>query len=815
MTKWISTLTFLSALFFSTALLSQPDAKKNVGFTGKVIDNNTGEALLFATISLMQLPDSSLATGGVTDENGQFELEAKPGKYYAIVEFISYKPLLVPDIELKTPGEPVNVGEIRLLSDAAMLNEVEVIAEKSQVQMTLDKKVFNVGKDLANNGGTAVDILDNVPSLTVDVEGNVSLRGSGGVRILIDGRPSGLVGISGSNGLQSLPANLIESIEVITNPSSRYEAEGMAGIINIVLKKDRRQGFNGSFDLTGGYPDNYGGAFNLNFRKDKVNLFSNIGLRYRRGPGEATLYQEVYRGDTTLITRQNTDRNRGGWSATMRTGADFYFSERDVLTTAFNYRYSRDNNFSENTYRDFINSENNPVGITVRRDDEVETEPNMEYSMAYKHDFEQKGRQLSFDIRYQDNLENEASDLVERYFDPLFNTSGFPELLQRSDNKERERLMLAQMDYIHPFTKDRKLEAGLRSSLRNIDNDFLVEEQEDGAWGALPGLSNNFRYAENIHAGYLIFGDKRNRWSYQLGLRMEYTDITTELIQTKESNPREYFNLFPSAALSYELSGQNSLQISYSRRLNRPRFWDLNPFFTFSDNRNFFSGNPNLDPEFTHSMELGYLKYWDQASLSSAIYYRHTDGVIERIRTVDSIGNSLQIPQNLSTNDAVGLEVTFSYSPWKWWKLDGDANFFRSVTDGTNLDESFRAEAFSWFGRLTSRYTFGKNWDGQVRFNYRAPRITTQGKDKAQYSFDFGLSKDILNENATLTLSMRDPFNMRRRRYINEGPTFYTEGDFLWRAGQTTLTLNYRINQGKEKRNNRERGGDDGGREEF
>ena len=351
---------------------------------------------------------------------------------------------------------------------------------------------------------------------------------------------------------------------------------------------------------------------------------------------------------------------------------------------------------------------------------------------------------------------------------------------------------------------------GLRFNLRNVENNVLIEEFVNNEWKNLDNLSNNLRYQENIYAAYGILGDDFGKFSYQFGLRYEYSDIETYLLPDNR-NPRKYGNLFPSAVLNYKLNEKNAFQLSYSRRIRRPGFWELNPFYSFSDARNFFAGNPDVNPEFTDAFEVGYLKYFEKGSLSSSIYYRHTEDVIFRIRDVDSTGFGITLPQNIGIDDAYGLEMNFSYNPFKWWRINGDANFYRSITDGTTYQENLYSDTYTWFGRLTSRTTIMKTIDVQIRGNYRAPRQTPQGSQKAIYHFDFGASKDVFKKKGTLTLSVSDIFNSRRRNYIAIGDNFYTEGDFQWRQRQFTLALNYRLNQEKRRGGGRRSGNDFGG----
>jgi outer membrane receptor protein involved in Fe transport len=801
----------LLSLHFSLGAQNRNAPVQNAIIKGQIIDGDSSNPLDYATITLFSSSDSSMVTGTVTDESGTFTIEAQPGTYYAVIDFISYQTKTINDITLSPSNRMADLGVIQMAQSSTMLEEIEVRAEKSQMQLSLDKRVFNVGKDLANIGGSAADILDNVPSVSVDIEGSVSLRGSQNLRILVDGRPSGLVGVENANGLRSLPANMIDRIEVITNPSARYEAEGMAGIINIILKKTKKQGLNGSFDVNVGYPQQYGTAINLNYRRKNFNLFANYGLSYRQSPGSGSLYQEFYRNDTTFIQSNTRERERTGLSNSIRFGSDYFINDKNTLTASFLYRGSDEENFGKLTYRDYLFNTDNPTGITTRTDDEFEDEFELEYALNYKRTFNKKGQELKALIRYEDNTETEGSDLQESFFDAENVSTGEPNLQQRSNNREGDRNYLFQLDYVHPFKEEGKFEIGYRGSLRDIKNDFLVEELNNQLWSPIDGFSNNLIYDENIHALYLILGNKINKFSYQLGLRGELSDVRTELVQTSEVNDRTYSNLFPTAHFTYELPDQNSVQISYSRRLRRPRFRELNPFFTYNDARNIYGGNPDLDPEFTDSYELGHIKYWGSASFSSSIYYRHTEGVVERIRTVNDEGITRTRPVNLSTQDAYGFEFNFSVEPTKWWRLSGDMNFYRAITEGLYEGITYDADTYTMNGRFTSRTTIKKEVDIQIRGNYRAPRQTTQGSSRAYIFFDLGANKDILKGKGTITFSIRDILNSRKWRYTSFGEDFYSEGDFQWRARQFTLSLNYRLNQKKQRGNRGQRGERGGG----
>lgn len=765
--------------------------------TGNVTDAQSGAVLPFASVRLFRQADQSLVTGAVTDEKGNFTLKAATGSYYALLEFVGYKPLKTNVIQVQK--QAVDLGAISLKPSANNLDEVVVQAEKSSMEMTLDKKVFHVGKDLANAGGTASDILSNVPSVAVDVEGNVSLRGSSAVRILIDGKPSGLVSIKGGSGLQQLQGSAVERIEVITNPSARYEAEGMGGIINIVLKKEKKEGFNGSFDIITGYPTNYGAAANVNYRRKNLNFFVNYSMSYRNTPGRSDQYQEVYRNDSTFVTQQHSTNHLKGMYNNARAGLDYYFDEKNILTASYTYRISKGKRFSDIRYQDYLFNLSKPTGTTYRTQDETETEPNSEYALTYKKTFARQGHELSADVRFLDNWESSDQYFTQKTTKPD-GTPAAAGILQHSLNDETEKQWLGQVDYVRPFAKDGKLELGGRTSFRKMTNDYAVTQQnESGGWDPIAGLTNNFVYDEQIHALYGILGNKVSRFSFQAGLRAEWTNVTTTLKQTNDVNPRHYANLFPSVHVTYDLPRQNALQLSYSRRVRRPQYNDLSPFMTYSDSRNYWSGNPDLNPEFTNAFEFGHIKYFEKGSFTSSVYYRHTDGKIVRIRQVDENGNARTRPENLATENSFGAEFTSSYAFFKWWKLDGSLNFFRAITDGANLDTGYKADTYSWFARATSRFTILQGTDFQLRGNYEAPQQTPQGKRKAIATLDIAVSKDVLKNNGTITLNVLDVFNSRRFRTITQGDNFYTENNSQGRLRQINLTFNYRLRQAKKK----------------
>lgn len=768
-----------------------PEApSKEILIKGTLIAQSSGEPLPYATVAIYDQQDSSIVTNTLTEDNGSFAVKAPPGQYYAVINYVGFEDKLISDITIKRQQGPVDLGEVIMKSDAVALQEVEVRAERSQMEFKLDRRVFNVGKDLTNGGNSAADILDNVPSVNVDPEGNVSLRGSQSVRILVNGKPSGLLSAGETEALLRMQGDIIESIEVITNPSARYEAEGEAGIINIILKKNQEKGFNGSFGATVGHPHNYGGSYNLNYRQQDLNFFSNFGIDYRKSPGGGTATRRFFEdGNLTEFFTTETDQTRGGIGGYLQLGTDWNINDKNTFTGSLLYRAGEDDNDATVTYQDFDGSE---VSTTVRDIDEVEEEHNLETALNYKRTFDTPDREWTIDFKYILDDDTELAD----YRQTTDNITT-PQL-ERSSNTEDEINWLFQTDYIHPFNEKSKIEGGMRVALRTVNNDFSVEVQEDDEFVVLPEFNDQLKYTEDIYAAYFIGAHEFGPFSIQAGLRAEYSDITAALLRSDQSNDQNYLSFFPSTSLSYEVTERDQLQLSYSRRLSRPYFRRLLPFSNYNDPRNNNIGNPNLRPEFTNSFEAGYLRYFDNGTFLTSIYYRQTSGVIERLTLPSNDGTAIVYPVNLSERDAYGLELNFSYDFTEWWDVTTDFNFFRALVNGSFEGVDYSADTYSWSGRINTQLDVAKRYKFQASFNYRGPENTTQGRRLSSYNFDIAGSMDVFAGKGTLTLSGRDLFNTRIRRSVVDLPDYKEESNFQWRqTRRVVLTFNYRLNQDK------------------
>lgn len=782
---------FVIGLISVFTLDAQPFYQAPVKATleGTLFNEKTGEPLPYATIVLHNSTDSSMVGNALTESDGAFEIKAEPGIYYLVCTYVGFEQAIVEDIDVQSNSNTKNLGAIKLLPSAVAIEEVLISAERSKMELKLDKRVFNVGKDLANAGNNAADILNRVPSVTVDPEGNVSLRGSQSVRILVNGKPSGLISAGEAEALQRMQGDIIESIEVITNPSARYEAEGEAGIINIILKKNQEKGVNGSFGLTVGQPQNYGGSYNLNYRRKNLNFFSNFGMDYRKTPGGGNGTQRFFEdGNLTEFFTSQEDQLRGGVGGYLQGGMDWNPNEKNTFTGSLLYRLGDDNNTGTVSYRDF-NQDGGLINTVLRDITEDQTSHNLEASFDFKRTFDEADRAWTVSFKYILSDDTEIADYTQTSDDAP------SELLQNSSNTEDERNLLFQTDYIYPLGENGKIETGLRAALRTVNNDFFVREQQpDGTATTLTDFDDELKYTEDIYAAYALGSREFGKLGLQAGLRLEYSDITAALLRSNESNDQNYLNLFPSVALSYKLTQENQLQLSYSRRLSRPYFRRLLPFSNFNDPRNNNIGNPNLRPEFTDSYEAGFLRYFKNGSLLSSLYYRYTRGVIEELILPNGDGTAIEYPVNLANRNAYGVEFSVNYDLKDWWSVTSDLNFFRALIDGSFEGVNYSADTYAWSGSLITQIDPTDALQFQVSFDYNAPQRTTQGRRLAVYSLDVAASLDILSGKGTLTLAGRDLFNTRIRRSVVDLPQYKAESAFQWRqTRQVVLSFNYRL----------------------
>ncbi len=756
-------------------------AKSTMQIRGTVKDPKQ-QAVSFATVGLFRQADSGYVEGVSAGDDGSFALDVPAGKYFLRINMIGYENKVVPVKEQKL----VQLGTLVLQESSHQLEEVQIKSEKDQMELKLDKRVFNVASNLNSSGANATEVLENIPAVTVDGEGKISLRGNANVRILVDGKYSGLA--NSADALQQLQASMIDKIEVVTNASARYDAQGQAGIINIILKKDHQGGWNGAVNANIGYNRQFGGGFNLNYRKGKVNLYGNYAISQRDQPGKSHTYQRYNGADTAFTYEQEYTHERKKFANNGMIGLDYTINQYNTLSASAFISSGLGNNFYWRKYND-LSKADEMIGYSVRLEDQKEIEDYHEASLSYKKKFPRKDKLWTVDAKWSNDQDIERSAYTET---STYNTNTN---LERSSVASTERNWLFQTDFVQPFGKEGKVEAGLRSAIRQISNDFGFAQLTDNG-PIYPSRYNDlYHYDEYVHAAYLMAGNTFGRFSAQLGFRGELSDITIQQRSNDSRYNKQYFNLFPSLALSYKLQERNTLQLSYSRRVNRPDQWDLLPYTKFGDNREMRLGNPNLNPEFTHSFELGLMQRWEKGSLLSSAYYRRTSDVIQFLSTVDANGLVLNIARNLATEQYYGFEFNFNYELLSWLKFNTGLNLFHSAVSGSFDGRDLARSSFSWTNRSALNAMLPGGIKAQASFNYRGAQATAQGKNLANYYLDMGISKELLKGNATVTFNVRDVFNTRKWRNRTDTPELFAETEMQWRPRSFQLSLSYRFNQ--------------------
>ena len=814
---------FLLVSFFIISSIFTAQSQKDITITGKVVEQNTGLPLEYATVAFFSKSENRIITGGITSETGDFSIPIAPGTYDISIEFISFKKQVILNQAL---SKSKNIGIIRLEADTESLDEIEIIAEKTTVEIKLDKKIYSVGKDLTVRGGTVSDVLDNVPAVSVDVEGNVSLRGNENVKILINGKPSGLVGINSTEALRQLPAESIERVEVITSPSARYEAEGTAGIINIILRRSKLQGFNGAVTVNTGHPTSAGISGNINYRTGDVNIFNTTSYDYKEIPGNSssnTRYfnkkygpngELIYDNPDTLSFETNTyDRIRKGFSTNL--GVEWYVTESASLTGAVSYSNGDNKNNTTNIvslFDDFGNF----LSKTNRFDPEQKNNDVLQYSLNFSKDFDKSGHKFTMDFQYEDNGDNDYSNVLVEGINS-----------ERVGTVRDQSRVLLQADYVLPLGEKSQFELGYRGNFKDEDTDYTVEFRDPNTNQFIVNnaLTNFMNYREDVNAAYSQFGSKiGSKFSYLFGLRLENTRVTIDQKTSNDYSKKDYTGLFPTINLSYEVSENENITLGYSKRLRRPWAFFINPFPSRSSVTNVFRGNPNLTPSYSGLYDLGYYKKFGKLSLNSSIYYQHATDVFNFVSydTGEKAivnGKELAIiertPINLAEEDRYGFEFTLIYSPIRKWNINANFNVFQQSLTGTTpnglvLDN----KSNSWFARLNNKYTLPLRIEWQTSLNYRGPSEDSQSKREGVFSANMAFSKDILNDNASIALNVSDLLNTRKRIMETTTPTFYSTSEFQWRERSINLSFTYRFNQQK-KRQQRAKNGGNGGDIEF
>ena len=774
--------------------------------SGKIIETQTNLPLEYATITFFSRVENKVKSGGITDLDGNFSIPIPQGIYDVSVEYFSFENIKKLNINF---NQDTNLGTLKMNSDLQALDAVDIIVDKTTVEIKLDKKIYNVGRDLTIRGGSVSDVLDNIPSVSVDIEGNVALRGNGNVRILINGKPSGLVGLNSTDALRQLPADAIEKVEIITSPSARYDAEGTAGILNIILRRSKILGLNGAVIINSGYPNQLGASGNINYRTGSVNIFNNSGYSYRESPGSSGVKTEFfnteYDEDGILIQDSpNTFRNefrtferiRKGFNS--NTGVEWYITPTTSLTTAFLATKSDNSNESFNR-SETLDLTGTIISESVRYDPETELDQTTQFSVNFDKQFHGNSEhRLTFDFQVENNSEDERSII---YNDGI--------AAERVRTIEDQKRVLIQSDFTFPINDKTRLEVGYNSRFSTNNTAYSLEFAEDDSFILDTNISNVLVYKENVNAVYTQYGSKvKDKFSFLLGLRMEATNITISQLSSNEYSNSNYIGLFPTVNLGYEFSENQNLTIGYNRRISRPRSRFLNPFPSRSSATNLFQGNPNISPSYSNGVDIGYLNTLVKITLNSSLYYNHATDVFTYISedTGDEVvinGESVPVirrgPINLAEDDRLGFEFTLTYRPSKKWNMNANFNLYRSAVKGNYKGLSYDSENLGWFVRLNNKYTLPKNIEWQTRLSYSGPTVDAINRREGIFSSNMAFSKDLFKEKASITLNINDLFNTQRRNLESTTPTFYSDGYYRWRVRSYSLSFTYRFNQAKKR----------------
>ncbi|WP_413532331.1 TonB-dependent receptor domain-containing protein [Empedobacter brevis] len=817
----------LFALIF-ICICAALNAQDLLKIKGKVLSNDN-KPVEYTTISLESTEEGVVAEGA-TDAKGNFVIEAKAGNYILVIEPMGYD-AIEKNIEL---NEALDLGTFVVKgTETVSLDAAVVKAEKPIYKVELDKKVYDMANDPMSQGQSLSDALANVPSVQVDAEGNVSLRGNDNVKFLIDGKPSGMLGVSDvSEALKNIPAENVERIELVTNPSARYEASGSAGIINIVLKKGSNTGFNGSVTLNGGLPKTVGGNVNLNYKTKKYNIYTTLGSRYADREGEGSAFMTSFDEKTKIAnefrsTNREMDRIRRNYN--IRLGGEYYLDDKNTLGLSAGYRYNNGNNNSVVDYNYFDNTMNF-LKHEYNRQNEKEIENNFDLDFNYKHEFDKKGHEFVFTGRFSSQKEDEDG-LVNGLTKDLDKKTGIykDNITNRiTDNLEDQKNVILTADYVRPIGEKGKFELGARadfSDTKTNNKTFFLKPngdyEEDARFFA------NVDNQQNVFAAYAQYGNAiGEKFQYFAGLRLESSDMKITNYTTNKNISKKYTDLFPTLTLNYKFTDKNEMQLSYSRRIRRPMGFMLMPFFSATDDRNIRNGNPDLNPTYTNSFELSYITSVGKLMVTPSLFYQRTTDMINQFqrKSVNDKGDNVFItkPVNMGNEDRYGLDLTATYKPAKWWNLMLNVNLFgynrtgyyeesiveKDPTTGKETKEiysqDFSGDGFSSRGRLSSNFTLPADFKIQVAGNYSGSIKTAQQKVEDNLSMDFSLSKDLFKKQATLSLNIRDVFNSRKRETTTYGSDYTNYENMRWMKRSLNLSFTYRFKNTNEREKNRQ-----------
>jgi len=786
-----------TSLYSSTLLPNDEkiDAKKGI-IKAVIFDGKNNIPIEYANVTVHNAADSSFITGSASGKNGELLIPNIPeGIYYVKVSFIGYDKTIIPNVAITPDKKEVSLGVVKIIPTEIAMDAVNVVGEKPTEEYHLDKRVINVSKDNTAAGGTALDVLQNHPSIQVDQNGNVTLRGSSNFTVLVNGRPGVL---QGSDALRQIPANTIDNIELITNPSAKYDPEGMTGILNIITKKEKRRGINGLASVNYGTWNKYGASVNLNYRINKINLFAGYDFRSEERNGYRSHIREMIQNDTSTYYTIFSDTQREILSNSLRGGFDFEFNPKNTITLSANYRNGGHPGFSDGSY--VIKDYNYNLISDYSRDEISEKDDNIstDFSFNYKKKFNRPIQELSFDAYYSLGNNEDIENYDEVYNYPA-ETKG---LNQKSETFSNRSNIVLQSDYIHPLTETMKLESGLKATFREMDTDYKFYDFDTLAADYFTtNLSNHFIYNDEIYAAYGIVSGSIKKFTVQGGLRFEHSIIKGNQTTTNEKFSIPYYDFFPSVHTTYSLPAENKVQLSYSRRINRPRERSLNPFIDASDPLTLRTGNPQLKPEYINSYELSHIKDWKKVSFTSSIFYKNIENIISMYRiTNDTLQGILVTPINANSGNSYGLDFIITWQPVKAVRMSADFSYYNTSINGNYEDNDLTNDIYSYDGKYNATIMLPKDISMQVNFRLSGPSVMPQSIRQGFWTADAALRKDFFSKKLSVSFRISDIFNTMYFRNKTREPNLIADMEFKRETRVAYLTLSYRINEGVKQR---------------
>jgi len=786
--------------FSQKAPINSPDKHKGGIISGKLIEGKTKAPVEYATIAIYTKLDSVLVTGTISKANGSFIIKGvKNGQYYIIISFIGYERIHLNDIIIDKDHPEKKIGVIKMKHANAELATVEIVAEQAYVEYKIDKKVVNVANNLDAAGGNAVDALENVPSVSVDIDGNVSLRGSGNFQVLINGKPSPL---SASDALQQIPSAAIKNIEIITNPSAKYDPDGMTGIVNVILKDDVQQGLNGLVEATAASFNSYSLNVLLNYRHKKLNFFGGVNARLRNSPGGGkTELDNFINPDTTLYRIGELERERKRDNYTFKLGADYYLNKKNTLSIEGSYilhKNAKDYVTNTHEYTDpadydlYKISEN-----TGGRDGN-----HIKGSLSWEYKDKKKKTDLVTMMYFSNGDENKEEDQTE-YFSNVdwVNSGAIMSGLNTTDDKNKMDFRF-KMDYTKKLKKDHKFEAGVQSRNYRETSDFLFNQYDTttGDFVYRPNYSSKLNFNRDIYSAYATYGGMYKNFGYLLGLRGEYTNRFIDSKMANKSSTINRFDIFPTVHLSQKLGKTHEVMASYSRRIDRPGGWELDPNPIFISSDFIRVGNMELEPEYTDNFELSYQKTIGASFVSLEGYYRTTKNKITRLRQIDNQNITYMTFANLDRDHSAGVEMMLNYRIAKWVKLNvtGNYYYYKIEANEESKTQERQSNNFNFNGNVN--FSITKLMRLQLTAFYRGPSVTAQGDIAAFTMTNAALRYDFFNHKLSATFKVRDIFQTMKHEMTSYTETFDTYNSFYRQSPTFSFTLSYRINNYKQKR---------------